>query len=134
MAQVSFNLTMIGVNTAIFYWPIIFVLHFTKIETIPSFLNIPWTALSIRGSCSVIMNFFITYGIAYINSLVVAIGGLLAIPLNAIVDTIFFNDKPNFLKAIGSILIVIGFIILMFPNYVFEKYESCWTKKEKLTN
>lgn len=130
MSQVSFTLSMIGINTVIFYWPLIFILHYTNQEVIPEYFEIPWAALSIRGSCSVIMNFFITYGIAYINSLVVAIGGLLAIPLNAIVDTILKRDEPHVLKAIGSILIVIGFLILLFPDSTFDIVEPCWKKRK----
>ena len=134
MAQVSFTLTMIGLNTALYYWPFILIFHYTNAEILPSVEYIPWKELSIRGSCSVIMNFFITFGIAFISSLVASVGGILAIPLNAIVDVIFKRETENLLKALGSILIVSSFSLLLIPDHYLDKLESFWRRPQKVVS
>ncbi|CEF60511.1 Drug/metabolite transporter domain-containing protein [Strongyloides ratti] len=120
LGQVSIFMTGLGMmNLIINIIPCIFFIIY-KGEII-EFSYIPWLPIIGSSLLSLLFNFLINFGIALLHPLVISIGMLMGIPLNIIVDILFrhLNVKKDFL--IGGSLILLSFILIVFPLDIFIK-------------
>uniref|UniRef100_A0A0K0DZS5 EamA domain-containing protein n=1 Tax=Strongyloides stercoralis TaxID=6248 RepID=A0A0K0DZS5_STRER len=126
LGQVSIFMTGLGfMNLFINIIPCIFLIFFKKEKIEISF--VPWLPLIGSSLLSLLFNFLINFGIALLHPLVISIGMLMGIPLNIIVDVLFRNlhIEQDFL--IGGSLILLSFILIVFPLDIFLKeYFTKW--------
>lgn len=123
--QVSLFLTSIGLFTLVFLWPIIPILHYTKVEVIQE--PIPWNFLCASSALGIVFNFAINFGITYTFPLFISLGTILGIPINALVDAVARNvDLANW-KITAMVLIVGGFLLMLVPPE-----ESVWLQRKAL--
>ena len=130
--QMSLFLTSIGLFSTLFLWPIVLILHFTKVEDLHQ--HIPWGFISASSALSVLFNFSINFGIAYTYPLFISFGTVLGIPINAVVDV--FVRKVDILnwKLTAVDLIVGGFLLMLLPpkdSYCVHRLLSCQCVRKK---
>uniref|UniRef100_A0A914C3Y2 EamA domain-containing protein n=1 Tax=Acrobeloides nanus TaxID=290746 RepID=A0A914C3Y2_9BILA len=124
LGQVSLFMTILGLFDLVFNIVPTVILVLTKVERI-DFAYIPWWPLIGSALLGLLFNFLVNFGIALLNPLVISIGMLCGIPLNAAIDIIFRDMKatPKFL--IGASLILISFILSTFPIEEIFKDKKC---------
>ncbi|XP_006817782.1 solute carrier family 35 member F4-like [Saccoglossus kowalevskii] len=113
--QVSLFLTCTGAFNLLFLWPVMLTLYLTGIESW-DWNEMPWKFLCGSAALSVVFNFLINFGIAFTYPLFIAIGTVIGIPLNAVVDYIWRDNAFGTLQIIGSVFIVGGFLLMLIPN------------------
>ncbi|XP_038049255.1 putative thiamine transporter SLC35F3 [Patiria miniata] len=124
--QVSLFLSVLGIFNILCLWPFIIIFYYTDVETW-SFDNIPWDYLCGSAALSVAFNFLINFGIALTYPLFIALGTVVGIPLNAVVDLLFRGKNFSNFKIGGSVLVVVGFLIMLMPETLQAK-AACWTE------
>ncbi|XP_022079306.1 putative thiamine transporter SLC35F3 [Acanthaster planci] len=124
--QVSLFLSVLGIFNILFLWPFIIIFYYTDVETW-SFDKIPWDYLCGSAALSVAFNFLINFGIALTFPLFIALGTVVGIPLNAVVDLIFRGKDFSNFKIGGSVLVIVGFLIMLIPENIQQK-AACWTE------
>lgn len=122
--QVSLFLTFLGLLNLVFLWPIMLILHYTNYEHM-SWDTLPWDFLAGTGGLGLVFNFLINFGVALTYPLFISLGTVLGIPINAIADALFRGQSFGRFKIIASIMIVIGFVLLLLP----ERYEDLLESK-----
>lgn len=95
-------------------WPLFILANFTGFETI-EWNTIPWEFMNLSSIFSLVVNGLIFFGTAITVPIFMAIGMLLSIPCNALVDLMFREMALDSLKICGMILIFFSFIILLIP-------------------
>ncbi|XP_077990009.1 solute carrier family 35 member F4-like [Glandiceps talaboti] len=114
LGQVSLFLTLLAVFDLFCLWPIMIVLYFTGVETW-DWSDMPWDYLCGSAALQVVYNFLINFGIAFTYPLFIAVGTVLGIPLNTVVDFIWRDVAFGYIKIIGTVLIIAGFILMLVP-------------------
>ena len=116
LIQMSLFLSLLGLFNFLAFWPMVAILHFTKVEQL-DIHYIPWVPLCLSALCSFAFNFFINFGIAFTFPLFISIGTILGIPLNALIDVAIRHiDLLNW-KITAAILIIGGFLLMLAPSY-----------------
>ncbi|XP_070533203.1 solute carrier family 35 member F4-like [Ptychodera flava] len=115
LGQVSLFLSLLSLFNLFFLWPVMLALRLTDVEKW-LWSDMPWNFLCGSAALSVAFNFLINFGIAFTYPLYIAIGVVLGIPLNAVVDYIWRGTAFGVIKVIGTFLIILGFIIMVFPD------------------
>ncbi|XP_072045363.1 solute carrier family 35 member F4-like [Amphiura filiformis] len=105
--QVSLFLSVLSFFNLLFLWPFFIIFYFTGFEII-DWYNIPWDYLCGSAALSFVFNFLINFGIALTFPLFIALGTVIGIPLNAVVDYIFRNLPFGWLKINDTLLIIGG--------------------------
>ncbi|XP_071476845.1 solute carrier family 35 member F3-like isoform X1 [Diadema antillarum] len=121
--QVCLFLSLLGIFDLIFLWPILLTVYYTGFEQW-DWTNMPWNYLCGSSALSLAFNFLINFGIAVTFPLFIALGTVVGIPLNAVVDLIFRDRAFGPWKIGGTVLIVGGFIIMLMPERWQEKVYS----------
>ncbi|XP_072045616.1 solute carrier family 35 member F3-like [Amphiura filiformis] len=122
--QVSLFLTVLSVFNSIFLWPFFVIFYYTGFEII-EWDKIPWDYLCGNAALGVVFNFLVNFGIALTYPLFIALGTVVGIPLNAVVDFLFRNIAFGAFKIGGTIFIIFGFVIMLMPE---RWQELCWPK------
>ncbi|XP_072038677.1 solute carrier family 35 member F3-like [Amphiura filiformis] len=122
--QVSLFLTVLGWLNLTFLWPIMLILYYQDIERW-DWEEMPWVYLCGSAALTVVFNFLTNYGIAVTFPLFIALGNLIGIPMNAAADWVFRDIPYGDIKVWGTILIILGFIIMLLPEPWQQKI-TCW--------
>ena len=116
----------------VFLWPIVLILHYTDYEHM-SWDTLPWNFLAGTGGMGLVFNFLINFGVALTYPLFISLGTVLGIPINAGADALFREQGFGRFKIIASVMIVIGFVLLLLPERYEDSLEGkvCFKKGEK---
>lgn len=68
-----------------------------------------------------LFNGLINFGITYTYPLFISIGTVLGIPVSIIVDKFINNDKITAFQIVGSLCVIVGFILLFIASSRKEK-------------
>lgn len=123
LRQVSLFLTCLGLINLLCLWPIMEVMYFTRYEHI-NWHDVPWSFLCGSAALGLLFNFLINFGIAFTFPLFISLGTVLGIPLNAAVDAIWRDAPLTWLKGIGAVMIVVGFILMSLRTKQKEDSET----------
>ena len=110
--QMALFLTLLGLFSTFFLWPIVLVLHFLKLEEVS---EVPWGYICASSALGVVFNFSINFGVAYTFPLFISIGTVLGIPLNAVLDFIIRRESFLNWKFTATDFIVGGFMLMLVP-------------------
>eukprot|EP01084_Bolivina_argentea_P126579 224104_1 len=104
---------LMGVNVLLLCWPLFFILDYFSLETFEFPNNDQqWISILILTSLAFIYCISILIGICYCGATFMSIGTLLVIPLTYIVDTYLYNLIITPISIIGSMFVIIGFVII----------------------
>ena len=121
----SLFLTMLGLFSTFFLWPIAAILHIVGVEKV---IDVPWTYICASSVLGVAFNFSINFGIAYTFPLFISLGTILGIPINAVMDTVFRGVGIVNWKFVAIDLIVGGFLLMLLPpsdSVYIQNYFMC---------
>ena len=130
-SKVALFLSVLGCFNFLLLWPLFEILYFTKEEAI-SWNDIPWNFLCGRSALGLVFNFLINFGIAFTFPLFISLGTILGIPINGIVDSIFRNVHLGWLKIIATIMIIIGFLLMLYPANANKRMKQKNEEEENL--
>lgn len=122
--QVSLFLTLLGLFNALVLWPFLLAVYYTEFEYW-DWSDMPWDYLCGSAAMSVVFNFLINFGIAVTYPLFIALGTVVGIPLNAVVDVVFRDSDFGPYKIGGSACIILGFLIMLMPDK-WQERAACW--------
>ncbi|XP_022088808.1 solute carrier family 35 member F4-like isoform X3 [Acanthaster planci] len=122
--QVSLFLSLLGLFNLVFFWPIMLILYLTNVETL-DWGNLPVTFLCGGAALTLVFNFLVNFGIAITFPLFIALGTVVGIPLNGVVDWLVRGATFGALKIFGGALIVAGFLVMLVPESIQRKV-ACW--------
>ncbi|CAD1812183.1 UAA transporter family protein [Candida parapsilosis] len=94
-------------------WPILIILHFTKVETwsLPSSREV-WTCLVLNAVITFISDFCWCNAVLLTSPLTVTVGLSMAIPLAMVGDWILKEFQLNLLYVFGAAIVTTGFLII----------------------
>ncbi|GAV04319.1 hypothetical protein RvY_14618-2 [Ramazzottius varieornatus] len=126
--QVCLFLSITAVVTAVVFFPVVLILHFTDTESVSS--PVPWDYLAGSSAIGVVFNFLLNFGVAYTYPLFIAFGGIVGIPLNHVADWYFRDNVFDAIKIGGTVLIIAGFILIVtLPVNVDNKFHTWVTTR-----
>lgn len=108
-----------GIQCLCIFWIPIVIFHFTKLEFIV-IRDFPWLAFIAVLGFRLAFNLCWYLGIVYTDSIYFSIGTLLAIPINAIIDVTIRHHYFHVLEVIGTLLLVVGFIMFTIPLHIIN--------------
>lgn len=114
LGQVSLFMTCIGLLNIVLNAIPTFLLIFFKAEYL-DVTKLPWGALVGSAALGLLFNFLIAFGIALLHPLVIAVGMLVGIPMNTVVDIVLGQVSATVLFICGSVCIVLSFVLVIFP-------------------
>lgn len=112
--QSSMFLTIISVTNIFIGWIPVLIFNLSGIETIV-WSQIPWDLLMLATFFNIFYNAFVLIAVGVTYPIFVSLGVLFGIPINAIVDAIVRGQSYSVLKIISTLLLVLGFLILLIP-------------------
>ncbi|XP_070534960.1 solute carrier family 35 member F4-like isoform X2 [Ptychodera flava] len=129
LGQVSLFLSLLAMMNIFCFWPVMLTLYYTGVEYW-DWNDMPWDYLCGSSALSVVFNFLVNFGIAFTYPLFIAIGTVLGIPLNAVVDYIWRDSFYDYIKIIGTVLIIAGFLLMLIPpswqdKVMWPKFMRC---------
>lgn len=137
LSQISLFMSLLGLTNLFLNGIISFIFLFCGID----YLNweyIPWIELIGSAFLILLFNSLVNFGIVILGPLIVSIGMIFGIPLSTVIDILFNSISINYLFIIGSIFILISFILIILPQIEqkFNKSKCCCIKlvKEKEEN
>lgn len=94
-------------------WPILVILHFTKVETwsLPTSREV-WTCLVLNAIITFISDFCWCNAVLLTSPLTVTVGLSMAIPLAMLGDWILKEFQLNLLYVFGAVIVTTGFLII----------------------
>ena len=107
LKDVTLHLSFLGLFNAVGFWWIWLVLDKTGAEPI-EFQSMSWGVQCLSSVIGFLFNVLINFGIAISSPLFVALGTTLGIPLNFIVDIIFYKTQFSAGEFVGAALVMIG--------------------------
>ncbi|GAB6023863.1 hypothetical protein CHUAL_008602 [Chamberlinius hualienensis] len=113
--QVALFFTVISLFNTFLLWPIAVALYFTEME-IFHWERMPWTDLTGAAALSLVTNLLGTFGIAVTYEIFITLGLVIAIPMSAAMDIYLYDVRFAGMKLSGIILIIIGFMLVLFPD------------------
>lgn len=108
-------LGVIGLINTSFFWPIIPIIRIIGFEDF-DWNEIPWGILNLSAATGFFFNAFINIGVGYTYPLFISIGTILGIPANILVDRLIHGIEIGVFQIIGSVLVAIAFVILVFSG------------------
>jgi len=122
-------LGMMGSITVLFLWPIVVIVHYTKVEVweFPSLFVLGYYVLYAFLDTIFNVGFFI--GIHLTSPLFMAVGTLLTIPLSVVVDKLWHNINLPWTSYVGMVLVILGFLGLNLSERLGEKIRSVSTDR-----
>eukprot|EP00794_Sanderia_malayensis_P011825 gene11825-13049_t len=122
-SQVALFLSLLGLCSTCAFWIILLPLHFSGFEVL-NLTDMPWRSLNASGFLVLIFNFLLNFGIAFTTPLFIALGMMLATPLNALADYVFSGAEFGPYKIVAAILILTGFLLMLIPNDKLTRFEN----------
>ncbi|RDD36704.1 putative thiamine transporter SLC35F3 [Trichoplax sp. H2] len=113
-------LTIISIINFLLGWIPVVIFHYTGFEKL-TWSDIPWEPLMITDFCNMLNACFVVIGVAVTYPVFISLGSLFGIPINAVIDAIFRNESFSALKIVSTLLLAVGFLILLIP---LEKAKS----------
>ncbi len=114
MSATAVLLSTIGLVDLTIFWIAPFTLDMLHKEEVHVH-DIPWFYLVLQGVGSFAFNALVNFGITYTTPLFISLGIVAGVPLNLVVDCVFRHVHVGYMKAIGSVCIVAGFLCLLMP-------------------
>ncbi|GMT02827.1 hypothetical protein PENTCL1PPCAC_25001 [Pristionchus entomophagus] len=114
LGQVSLFMTCLGLMNIVLNAIPAFLLIFFNAEYL-NVATLPWLPLVGSAALGLLFNFLIAFGIALLHPLVIAVGMLLGIPMNTVVDIIAGQVAASVLFICGSVCVIISFLLVIFP-------------------
>ncbi|EDV19069.1 uncharacterized protein TRIADDRAFT_62483 [Trichoplax adhaerens] len=118
--QASMLLTIISIINFLLGWIPVVIFHYTGFEKL-TWSDIPWEPLMITNLFNMLHSCFVVIGVAVTYPVFISLGSLFGIPINAVIDAIFRNESFSALKIVSTLLLAVGFLILLIP---LEKAKS----------
>ena len=125
-------LAFIGILSMITFWPLIIIFHYTGIELfmLPKGNTITYLFINIIFG-TLLFDYCWGRATILIGPLLSNTSVILVVPIGMIIDSFFIKTKFDWKYYLGTILIIIGFFIIAFKNYLVSK-ETEQNKTEKL--
>jgi len=123
--------TLMGVFSTLLLWPILVILHYTNVEPFVFPTGLMLGLIMATTGMAFINNYLFTFGTAITSPVFVTIGGMLAIPVSAVVDWAFHHHSMNVWKILGTIVMAFAFIIInvdITGSEIIDKFKSCCNK------
>ncbi|EDV28914.1 uncharacterized protein TRIADDRAFT_52260 [Trichoplax adhaerens] len=114
LARASLYLSVTCFQALILFWIPIPILYFTGVEEI-TFSTFPWTAFFLCIFTLFLYSILMILGINFTYPIYMSMGPLLGIPINAAIDVLVRNQTFSTTKIIGTMLLILGFLILTIP-------------------
>ncbi|KAL7069960.1 hypothetical protein ACQ4LE_011139 [Meloidogyne hapla] len=135
LSQISLFMSLLGLTNLFLNGIITFIFLFLDIDHL-NWEYIPWLELIGSAFLILLFNSLVNFGIVILGPLIVSIGMIFGIPLSAVIDLLFNSISINYLFIIGSIFILISFILITLPQIEqkFKKSKCCCIKLEKEEN
>ncbi|EDV20249.1 uncharacterized protein TRIADDRAFT_61240 [Trichoplax adhaerens] len=123
VVQSSLFLSILSFQLFLLCWIPIPILISTKVEafTATDFPTIPFliTTLALLGYASIL-----TVGIGLTYPIYMSMGPLLAIPINVLIDVFYEKLLFDTIKIVGTLAVVLGFLILTIPIPIIASFSS----------
>ena len=105
--------SLVGVYNLLTLWIPVLILHVTGTEVITA-NSFPWPFYLI-ALFHALYDLLLCIGIAITYPVYASLGPLMAIPMNAIIDVTYRQEFFNTYKILGTVALMVGFIILTIP-------------------
>ena len=117
ITTVCLFLTLMGAFNTVCVWPVVLALRAMGADgAVYSLSAVPWTTLTLHSLLSLLFNFLVNFGIAVTYPLLISVGTVLGIPLNAAVDSLWRRSAPlTAPQMTGAAAIVLSFCMLLLP-------------------
>ncbi|XP_040581651.1 solute carrier family 35 member F3 isoform X2 [Lepeophtheirus salmonis] len=115
LCQVSIFFSLIGLISTLLFWPVFIALYLFGFEHI-DWETVPWSALTGALFLSLCANILSNFGIIITYETFITLGLIVAVPVCAITDVLWFRSVFQGMKLAGIILIISGFIMVLFPS------------------
>ncbi|RDD37189.1 Solute carrier family 35 member F4 [Trichoplax sp. H2] len=112
--QGSMLLSIISVLNLLLGWISVIIFHFAGIENL-MWSEVPWEPLMITNLFNMLYTGSVIIGVAVTYPVFISLGALFGIPINAVIDVIFRNESFSVLKIFSTLLLALGFLILLIP-------------------
>ena len=112
---------VLGLQTFLVYWIPTAALVATNVEIIEP-ATFPWTVFLLTGLAGFSFSILMCVGIAITYPIYMSMGPLLAIPINALIDTYIEKILFDMLKILGTLAISTGFLILTLPIPIIASF------------
>lgn len=107
-------MTIISIVNIFIGWIPVVIFNVTGIETIV-WSQVPWNLVMLTNIFGIFYTALVVIGIGVTYPIFVTLGVLFGIPINAVVDVIVRGRSFSVIKIISTLLLVIGFSILLIP-------------------
>ncbi|XP_078612727.1 solute carrier family 35 member F4-like isoform X1 [Branchiostoma floridae x Branchiostoma japonicum] len=128
--QVALFMTLLGLCTLLFLWPVGLVLYFTGAE-IWGLHALPWQYLCATAGFNFAFIQLINFGAAFTFPIFISVGILVAVPVNAAVDAIVHNKTVSAIKVMAIIIFIMAFLLLLLPDGWEEQVRKVIPCKKK---
>ena len=111
-------LGFIGLFNGLFMWIIILILDELNLEKLPreNINKWPWGYLIGSAICGLTFDFLINFGIAFTYPLFIALGIIIGIPFNLLIDIVINKISIGIYEMIGVLCICLGFLIIVLTD------------------
>ena len=113
--QGSMYVTIASLFNIFIGWIPVVIFNLAGIETIV-WSKIPWSPLMLASLFNIFYTGLLVIGIGVTYPIFISLGALFGIPINAVVDTIARHQSFSIIKIISTLLLVVGFLILLIPQ------------------
>ncbi|XP_064177219.1 solute carrier family 35 member F3-like [Anguilla rostrata] len=114
--EAALFLTVLGGANFILVSPVPLVLYFTGVEHFSSPSDIPWGCLCGVACLLLAFNLLLNFGVAMTYPMLISLGVVLSVPVNALVDLHSCEIQFNTVRLIAISLICLGFLLLLLPE------------------
>ncbi|KAJ8396077.1 hypothetical protein AAFF_G00026090 [Aldrovandia affinis] len=114
--ETALVLTTLGGANFILVSLIPVILYFTGVENFGSPSDIPWGCLCGVAGLLLAFNVLVHFGVAITYPVLISLGTVLSVPVNAWVDLYTCEIRFNTVRLIAVCLICLGFLLLMLPQ------------------
>ncbi|KAF7633117.1 EamA domain-containing protein [Meloidogyne graminicola] len=129
LSQISIFMSTLGLTNLFLNGIITFIFLFINIEYL-NWKYIPWLELLISSLLILLFNSLVNFGIVILSPLTISIGMIFGIPLSAIIDLLFRSLPSSFSFFLGSIFILISFILIALPQ-IEQKFKCAFKSKNE---
>ncbi|EDV20667.1 uncharacterized protein TRIADDRAFT_31648, partial [Trichoplax adhaerens] len=113
ISQTAMLLSIVGFYTLITLWIPTLILHCTGVQVL-SAASFPWPFF-LMIFFHALYDLLLCIGIAITYPVYASMGPLFAIPMNAAIDVSYRQEVFNIYKILGTVLLMVAFIILSIP-------------------
>ena len=115
LGAVNVHLFFLALINMLLFWPAVVALLETNAESVV-WATVPWGFVMGSAALSLLFNLLVNVGVAVTYPLLVSLGTVLGIPLNAVVDSLTGMGSFPGEKIAGCVLVTLGFVLLVLPR------------------